>query len=61
MLFFLLFYIVDETSFLSLTVLCIYYRNDVFVSDDGICYDYGDFLISILSSILLKSTCFVKI
>ena len=61
MLPFLSFYVVDETSFLSLTILCICYRNDVFVFDDGICYDYDDSLISILSSTLLRSTCLVKI
>ena len=60
MLPFLSFYVVDETSSLSFTVLYIYYRNDVSVFDDDICYDYDDFLASILSSILLKSIYLVK-
>ena len=60
MLLFLSFYVVDETSFLSLIILYIYYRDDVFVFDDDICYDYGDFSASILSSILSKSICLIK-
>ena len=61
MLFFLLFYVVDETFFLSLTILCIYHQNDVFVSDNNICYNYDDSLASILSSILLKSIYLIKV
>ena len=61
MLPFLSFYVVDKTSFLSLTILYIYYQNDVFISDNDIYYDYNDFLASILPSILLKNTCFIKI
>ena len=37
------------------------HRSDVFVSNNDICYNYGDFSISILPSILSKSTYFVKI
>ena len=61
MLPFLSFYVINKTSFLSFTVLYIYYRNDVFISDDDICYNYNDFLASILLSILSKNTYFVKI
>ena len=50
MLSFLSFYVVDKTSSLSLTVLYICHRNDIFVSDDDICYDYDDSSASILSS-----------
>ena len=38
-----------------------WYRGDVFISHDDIYYDYNDFLISILSSILSKSTYLIKI
>ena len=42
-------------------ILYIYHRDDVFVSDNNIYYNYDDFLASILSSTLLKSICLIKI
>ena len=48
MLPFLSFYVIDKT-------LCICHRSDVFISDNNICYDYGDFSASILLSTLKKT------